>query len=161
MAFKAGHAKVGGKKKLSATESAELLRRTAQRAGPKVIRKLVQIVGKSNEDSDVIAAGRILLERGYGRAAEPEPAPAEQKMSIEEANHKINEHLRQMLGPELFEQYEARKTTTASGLHTIGPGKPIEQPKVIPEPTKPEKPKTGPPKDQEQTVDSANNRWKM
>jgi hypothetical protein len=141
MAFKAGHKKVGGRKTLTATESAELLRRTAQRAGPKVIRKLVQIVSKSKEDSDVIAAGRILLERAYGRAAEqPEPAPPEQKMTLEEARSKIQHSMREMLGPELFEQYEARKTNTASNPLIIKASQPVEQPKMTPAPARENEP---------------------
>jgi DNA polymerase III gamma/tau subunit len=155
MAFKAGHKKVGGRKTLTATESAELLRRTAQRAGPKVIRKLVEIVAKSKEDSDVIAAGRILLERAYGRAAEqPEPAPPEQKMTLEEAQSKIQHYMRQMLGPELFEQYKACKATTASNPLIIEASKPVEQPRIAPAPAREEKPRNEPPRETDSLEDN-------
>jgi hypothetical protein len=134
-AFKPGHAKVGGRRKLEDTPAdAGKMALEARKAGPKILKKLPKIVRDPGSDSaDIITASRILLERGFGRAAEAqEPPQPKQHMSLEQVQAAKDSLLEKELGAELFEQYKARKANIASNPLIIEASKPVEQPKIAP-----------------------------
>jgi len=164
MGFAKGHVKLGGKRKAEDAPNADKMVLKARKAGARIVEKLLAIVGDSKANSaDVIAASRILLERGFGRAAEAQTPPQpEKQVSVEQMQSAVDRLLEEKLGPELFEQYKACKANTASNPLIIEASKPVEQPKMPPAANTQQPKKMEPPKEPPAETNSQDdNRWKM
>jgi hypothetical protein len=138
MGFEKGHAKLGGKRKAEdAPVNADKMALKARKAGPKIVEKLLAIVRDPKADSaDVIAASRILLERGFGRPAEAQEPPKSEveRMSLDQVQAATDSLLKKELGPELFEAYKERKASKGI-LQIVTPAAhevrhPVAQPKM-------------------------------
>jgi hypothetical protein len=176
MGFAKGHAKLGGKRKAEdAPVNADKMALKARKAGPKIVEKLLAIVRDPKADSaDIIAASRILLERGFGRAAEAQEPPKSEveRMSLEEVQAATASLLERELGPELFAAYKERRANTSSILQIAAPptaaideaSKPVAvaQPKMPPAANTQKQKKMEPPKEPpEETGPQDDNRWRM
>lgn len=69
--FQKGHAKAGGRKAGTPNKVAADIKALAGKHGEEVIAGFIEMFRKSDNESVRIAAGKELLDRGYGKASQP------------------------------------------------------------------------------------------